>query len=253
GARLSYNQEGKDRFKEAGIKAITYLARKLKAKEYTVDFNMSGIAGSGYLTAMIMFTDEIGIYFSIQQDELFGREGENKFLYRTITHLKDYSGGGNNYMDIKTLKNFSEVKRLVYRLCRITDEDIKNNKPKNGIARPLKINSKNNIPADMDNVVEIYFKEYCSHLFGGRYFALSDDRRATDLAHLTAAFQHLTQETLKMSEDEFWSTKFKFESGQSGTPSSLMGCYHSSIYDVMSDLLGLNEEYCEEEIEDENF
>lgn len=110
---LSYNEHGKDRFKEIGIEAMYGIKQDLKFKECKIDYNRSGIASSGDLTLIGMFDDNTGIYISISQD-CFGNKPS--ILYRGVKHIKDYSGGSNNFAstsDMQVKKNFYEILKKV--------------------------------------------------------------------------------------------------------------------------------------------
>jgi len=89
-----YMDEGKlkAQFGRLGKKAFKELAEYLGLSKFDVNFNKSGDATSGDLRLMGMFDPEKGIYISLNKDGM-GLE----VLYRTITHMKDFSGGSNHY------------------------------------------------------------------------------------------------------------------------------------------------------------
>ena len=111
----------KKTFGTLGKKAFAELAQLLALKEHKIDFNKAGPAVSGDLTLIGMFNATKGIYFSLNR-------GGNDLglLYRTAKSLRDYSGGGNNWMPVETLADPEKVKSLVYRLAK-PDEPEKNN------------------------------------------------------------------------------------------------------------------------------
>ena len=82
----------KDKFGRLGKRAFKELAEYLGLTKFNVNFNKAGVAVSGDLTLMGMIESEQGVYISYSKDGF-----QDKVLYRTITHLKDYSGGSNNY------------------------------------------------------------------------------------------------------------------------------------------------------------
>lgn len=90
---LEYNETGKARFERASKKYLRNLAKQLELKEFEVRFNRGGIAVSGDAILMGMWGDGNGIYISINQ---FG--GRPVFMYRSIKHMKDYTGGQNLYI-----------------------------------------------------------------------------------------------------------------------------------------------------------
>ncbi len=94
-ATIDGNTDGgkaKATFGRLGKQALKQLAEYIGLSESKVDFNKAGVAVSGDLTLMGMFEPENGIYISYNKDGI-----QDRVLYRTITHMKDYSGGQNNY------------------------------------------------------------------------------------------------------------------------------------------------------------
>ena len=108
-----YREDGKVKatFGRLGKQAFKELAAYLGLKEYDVNFNKSGVAGSGDLTLMGMFSPGNGIYISFSKDG-FGPG----VLYRTIKHMKDYSGGTNNFFNESEFATPEKIKAKVDRL-----------------------------------------------------------------------------------------------------------------------------------------
>jgi hypothetical protein len=67
------------------------LGNDLGLKEFKVTNNYGGIAVSGEIALMGLWSDGNGIYFELSQS--LSRKQE--FLYRSISHIKDYRGGQN--------------------------------------------------------------------------------------------------------------------------------------------------------------
>ena len=114
GKCLQYNEEGKVEFKRIGIKAMKELAVALELKEYNVSFNPGGIAVSGDLLLMGMWNENLGVYISMNKDFLNAPWGQ--VLYRTIKHMKDYTGGSNNWLKFESLARPEELKNTIMRL-----------------------------------------------------------------------------------------------------------------------------------------
>ncbi|MDO9184486.1 MAG: SNF2-related protein [Bacteroidia bacterium] len=108
------NGAAKQDFKSLGKKAFKELAEYLGLKQYDVNFNPGGPAVSGDLTLMGMFTPDNGIYISMNKDGM-----QSGILYRSIKHMKDYSGGSNNYFREGDLNHPEEIKEKVYRLLKL--------------------------------------------------------------------------------------------------------------------------------------
>lgn len=95
---LSYNPRNKQEFKVVGTRVMKELAKLLDLKESRVSFNPGGIAVSGDLSLMGMWEEGRGIYVHIS-----GKGITETIMYRTIKHMKDFSGGHNRWMKSDTL------------------------------------------------------------------------------------------------------------------------------------------------------
>ena len=111
-----YVQDGevKQSFGRMGKKAFKELAEYLGLTGYDVAFNQAGTAVSGDLRLMGMFTPDNGIYISMNKDGM-----SSGILYRSIKHMKDFSGGSNNYFKEGDLNHPEEIKEKVYRLLKL--------------------------------------------------------------------------------------------------------------------------------------
>lgn len=109
-----YNAPFKEQFKKVGTKAMRELAELLDLREIDIHFNPGGIAVSGDLTLMGMWSDGNGIYISMNKD--FPNKPWGDVLYRTIKHMKDYTGGSNNYFEFALLQFPEALKERVLKL-----------------------------------------------------------------------------------------------------------------------------------------
>lgn len=96
GAIDGYKEGGKVKstFGKLGKQAFKELAEFLGLKEYQVKFNKAGDAVSGEVQLYGMYTDDSGIYIHYNRDFF-----PAQVLYRTISSLKDFSGGSNHYFN----------------------------------------------------------------------------------------------------------------------------------------------------------
>lgn len=85
------------------------LGKDLGFKSFTVKNNYAGIAVSGEITLMGMWDDGNGLYFQISQPVM----GRKAFLYRHISHMKDYTGGPNQWLSCDMFANGEYEKLLV--------------------------------------------------------------------------------------------------------------------------------------------
>lgn len=109
--RLSYNTKGKERFRDIGRKAMKELAEILSLKEFDIDFTPYGIAVSGDLRLMGMWSEGNGIYITMNKD--FPNAPYGQVLYRTITHMKDFTGGSNCWFNFSDLDNVEEIQKTM--------------------------------------------------------------------------------------------------------------------------------------------
>ncbi|MCL1842797.1 MAG: hypothetical protein FWF79_03210 [Defluviitaleaceae bacterium] len=103
GERESGPNGAKKQFHSKSAAFLRALGNDLGLKDFKVSKNYGGIAVSGEITLMGLWGEGNGVYFQISQS-LPGRE---EFLYRHITHMKDFSGTGgrNQWMDYELFEN----------------------------------------------------------------------------------------------------------------------------------------------------
>jgi hypothetical protein len=95
GERESGPNGAKKAFHTKSKAFLRTLGNDLGFKEYRVTNNHGGIAVSGEITLMGMWNDGNGLYFQINQPF----RPFDAFLYRSITHMKDYTGGSNQWLE----------------------------------------------------------------------------------------------------------------------------------------------------------
>jgi len=100
GERESGFNGAKKQFHSKSAAFLRALGNDLGLKEFKVSKNYAGIAVSGEITLMGMWDDGNGLYFKINQP----LSPFNSFLYRKIKHMKDFSGGSNQWMDYELFK-----------------------------------------------------------------------------------------------------------------------------------------------------
>jgi hypothetical protein len=107
---LSYNEKGKAKFKNISMNFLRDLAKELELIEPRVSFNPGGIAVSGDATLMGMWTEDKGIYVHISQGPVA------PIMYRTIKHMRDYTGGHNNWITFYSMDTMINIKQTMLRL-----------------------------------------------------------------------------------------------------------------------------------------
>lgn len=101
-------------FLNTGKAFLRALARDLGFAEFNVSDNPSGIAVSGDCSLIGMWeSGSSGLYICLSQPCF---QKENVLLYRTVRHIKDYSGGYNQYITRRELENLS-YSQLLNRLA----------------------------------------------------------------------------------------------------------------------------------------
>lgn len=115
---LSYDEEKKAEFKKLGKQYLKALVKVIEERckfiEYKIDFNPMGIAVSGDHYLMGMFSEDRGInvFFGLSTPDL-------GICYRTITHKKDYTGGGNQWIKFNEARNLDLFADRIIRLCKL--------------------------------------------------------------------------------------------------------------------------------------
>jgi len=94
GERESGPNGAKKQFHTKSAAFLRVLGNDLGFKEFKVKNNHGGIAVSGEITLMGMWDEGNGLYFQLNQPW----QPFDGFLYRSIKHMKDYSGGHNQWL-----------------------------------------------------------------------------------------------------------------------------------------------------------
>ncbi len=94
GERESGPNGAKKQFHTKSAAFLRALGNDLGFTEFKVSNNYGGIAVSGEITLMGMWGYGNGLYLQIFQSVTSRQE----FLYRTISHIKDYNGGHNQWL-----------------------------------------------------------------------------------------------------------------------------------------------------------
>lgn len=98
-----------------GKAALKQIAQDLGLKEFKVDYNPSGIIDAGYVSLIGMFDKNQGVYISISSSGVFNN-GRN-ILYRSVKHIKDYTGGHNHYLSEEEMLNNYSGSLQLFRGC----------------------------------------------------------------------------------------------------------------------------------------
>ena len=116
GERESGPNGDKQVFLNTGKAFLRALAKDLELVESRVNANPAGIAVSGDCTLIGMW-EHGGIYICIEQNCC----GGNHICYRTVRHMKDYSGGHNRFLTRADLENQS-YQQLLSRFMALREE-----------------------------------------------------------------------------------------------------------------------------------
>ena len=108
GERESGPNGAKKQFHTKSAAFLRTLGNDLGFKEFRVTNNHGGIAVSGEITLIGMWNEDKGLYFQINQPI----QPFNSFLFRSIKHMKDYSGGTNQWLSCDVFKTGDYEKLL---------------------------------------------------------------------------------------------------------------------------------------------
>ena len=101
GEKESGPNGAKRTFLNVGRAFLRALAKDLGLRDAKITSNAAGIAVSGDCTLMGMWENG-GIYVNIAQPAC---GGELVLCYRSIRHLRDYSGGYNHWVNLENLRS----------------------------------------------------------------------------------------------------------------------------------------------------
>ena len=105
-------------FLNAGRAFLRAVAKDLNLTDYKVSVNPAGIAVSGDCTLIGMW-EMNGIYIDISDFCCLN----NAILYRTVRHMKDYTGGCNRYIRRSELGGMG-YRELLNRLSALREEAV---------------------------------------------------------------------------------------------------------------------------------
>lgn len=106
-------------FLNTGKVFLRALSKDLGLREAVIRSDPAGIAVSGDCTLMGMWENG-GLYVSIFQPACGGR---HILLFRSIRHMKDYTGGYNHWLSLDDLRTYS-YERLLLVLSSLRKEDV---------------------------------------------------------------------------------------------------------------------------------
>ena len=98
-----YYAKQKNAYLSTGRSVLRAIANHLQLAIFDVRINRAGSAVSGDITLMGMLDDGLGIYIHMSEPHLMRFGGPPQFYFRTITHMKDYTGGANQWMSYEDL------------------------------------------------------------------------------------------------------------------------------------------------------
>ncbi len=104
----------KKQFHTKSAAFLRALGNDLGFKDFKVTNNYGGIAVSGEIILKGMWNDNNGLYLQLFQSVTNRRE----FLYRHITHMKDYTGSPNQWLPCEMFAD-AEYEKLVDTLLRL--------------------------------------------------------------------------------------------------------------------------------------
>lgn len=119
GDRESGPNGAKKQFLTKSAAFLRALGKDLGFTEMRVNTNPAGIAVSGDVSLYGIWNASGGVYLQINQPI----RPFNSFLFRTIRHIKDYTGGGNQYISAGIFEN-QEYEHLCSVLLRLKKSEV---------------------------------------------------------------------------------------------------------------------------------
>lgn len=111
----------KKQFHTKSVAFLRALGRDLGFQECKVTNNYGGIAVSGEITLMGMWSGGNGLYLQLSQSAM----GWQSFLYRQISHIKDYTGGRNQWLPVELFASgkYTELMDILLALRKPSKEE----------------------------------------------------------------------------------------------------------------------------------
>lgn len=121
GERESGPNGAKKQFHTKSAAFLRALGRDLEFQECEVTNNYGGIAVSGEIALMGMWSEGNGLYFQLSQSAI----GRQSFLYRQISHIKDYTGGRNQWLPVELFASgkYTELMDILLALRKPSKEE----------------------------------------------------------------------------------------------------------------------------------
>jgi hypothetical protein len=98
---FAYKPGNKTILKRKGKAAFKELGELLGLQEMSAHFNQGGIAVGGDLMLIGLWEEGKGIYINFSADSFSSQD--HRLMYRSVTHMKDWTGGRNQWTSISSL------------------------------------------------------------------------------------------------------------------------------------------------------
>jgi hypothetical protein len=108
---FSYNPGNKTILKRKGKAAFKELGELLGLQEVSTHFNAGGIAVGGDLMLIGLWEEGKGIYINFSADSF--SSDEHGLMYRSVTHMKDWTGGRNHWTSLSSLLDIDDFAKQV--------------------------------------------------------------------------------------------------------------------------------------------
>lgn len=115
--QLNYESENRKVFERASKKALKEIGKALGLNPIDVHYNRAGIACSGEATLMGMWSENEGLYFTL--DKNLGRPS---LMFRSIKHMKDYTGGINRWLHVDDLLDLETLLKTLSSVHKVEKE-----------------------------------------------------------------------------------------------------------------------------------
>ena len=204
----------------------------------------------------------IGLMFKAKNIELLDKYGYN-FLYLASGFIAHYDRGGfihaygstqalaqdilsnqsnnqwgNFHKGENCYEYYMQKKEIYNRICEYAQGKLKNIPAEKDVYKAPSIKSMFEEEPEWRKAIE---NAYSNHLKYGNYFNANDSQRAVDLADITMAYDSKVVNGIganKMKDNEFLLMEFAFDSGNIGTPESMLNCYRDEIWEIFNHLSG---------------
>ena len=164
--------------------------------------------------------------------------GSTQALGRDILDNKSNNQWGNFSKGERDYEYMMQKKEIYNQICQYAKGNFDNIPAEEDLFKPPMIKSLFKEEPEWRKAIE---EAYRNHLAYGNYFNTTDPQRVVDLADITMAYDAKVVNGIgadAMKDSEFLNMEITTETGNTGTPASMLDCYRDQIWEIFNHYSG---------------